>query len=49
MLHLLLIVFARGGGRRPARSLLYHLGTIAAAKEIYTALNGVENHLFFLY
>lgn len=49
MLHLVLIVFAPGGGRGPARRPFYHLGTISAAKEIYTALNGVENHLFFLY
>lgn len=42
MLHLVLIVFAQGGGRGPERSPFYHLGTISAAKEIYAALNGAR-------
>lgn len=49
MLDLVLIVFTQGGGRGPARNPFYHLGTISTAKEIYTALNEAENHLFFLY
>lgn len=49
MLDLVLIVFTQGGGRGPARNPFYHLSTISAVKEIYTALNEAENHSFFLY
>lgn len=49
MLDLVLIVFTQGGGRGPARNPFYHLSAIPAVKEIYTALNEAENHLFFLY